>query len=108
MTREEQRAINNKAYAIFNSAINEWDKDGETNRFKLCCCQAEVICTTNYDILCSYETLIACIEKSTGTLVDVLRTEYGYTNTSAQHIRKFARQYFGDHYYPKTLVSRPV
>lgn len=108
MKREEQIAINEKAYSIFNSAIEEWHKDGESKRVKLNHCQAEVIWTIHYEILCSYNTIIACIEKSSGTLVDVLRTEYGFTTTSAQHIAKFSRQYFGDHYTPKTLVSRPV
>lgn len=108
MKKSDQIAVNEKAYSIYNSAIAEWHKDGESNRFKLNHCQAEVIWTIHYEILRSYNTVIACIEKSTGVLVDVLRTEYGYTATSAQHISKFARQYFGDNYTPQKLVARPV
>ena len=108
MKKAEQIVVNEKAYAIFNSAIDEWHKNGESKRFKLNHCQAEVIWTTHYEILCSYNTFVACIDKSTGILVDVLRTEWGFSRTSAQHISKFARQYFGDYYSPKKLVARPV
>lgn len=108
MKKAEQIAINEKAYEIFNSAIEEWRKDGENARKKLYSCKAEVIWTIHYEILCSYNTIVACIDKSSGTLVDVLRTEYGYTSTSAQHISKFARQYFGTFYEFEKLVARPV
>lgn len=108
MKKSEQIAMNEKAYEIFNSAIEEWHRDGESARKKLYHCQAEVIWTIHYEILCSYDTIVACIDKSSGTLVDVLRTEYGYTATSAQHITKFARQYFGSSYGFKKLVTRAV
>lgn len=108
MKKSEQIAMNEKAYEIFNSAIEEWHRDGESARKKLYSCKAEVIWTIHYEILCSYNTIVACIDKSSGTLVDVLRTEYGYTATSAQHISKFARQYFGTFYGFEKLVARPV
>lgn len=108
MKKSEQISINEKAYEIFNSAIEEWHKDGESLRKKLYTCQAEVIWTIHYEILCSYNTIVACIDKSSGTLVDVLRTEHGYTVASAQHISKFARQYFGNNYNYKKLVARDV
>ena len=108
MKKSEQITVNEKAYEIYNSAIEEWHKDGESARKKLYSCKAEVIWTIHYEILCSYNTIVACSEKSSGTLVDVLRTEYGYTATSAQHISKFARQYFGTFYDFKKLVARPL
>lgn len=108
MKKSEQIAMNEKAYEIFNLAIEEWNRDGESARKKLYSCQAYVIWTIHYEILCSYNTIVACIDKSSGTLVDVLRTEYDYTNTSAYHIAKFARQYFGSFYNYNKLVTRAV
>ncbi len=45
----------------------------------------------DYEVLRSYETLIAMIHKPTGVMYDVLRYVYGYTATSAKHIAKFRR-----------------
>lgn len=56
-------------------------------------CQAYVYETPNFYVLRSYRTVVAIIEKSTDTCYDFLRAVYGYTNTSAQHISKFDKDY---------------
>lgn len=78
-------------------------------------CQATVGTTVSgeYTYLRSYNTIVCVIDNVTGEAVDVLRTEYGYTSTSAQHIRKFLQDYAhkalfrtdidrnGEHYYTR-------
>lgn len=94
MKREQQKKINDLAYLIFDDAMNELRRSGYPQAWsKLRTCNACVFETENYYILRSYNTIVACIDKRTDTLVDVLRTEYGYTSTSAQHISKFDKDY---------------
>lgn len=56
-------------------------------------CQAYVYETPSFYVLRSYNTVVAIIEKKTDTCYDFLRGVYGYTSTSAQHIRKFDKDY---------------
>lgn len=56
-------------------------------------CQAYVYETPSFYVLRSYNTVVAIIEKKTDTCYDFLRGVYGYTNTSAQHISKFDKDY---------------
>ena len=58
-------------------------------------CQAKVYTSERFYVLQSYNTIVAFIDRETDTLYDVLRFVYGYTNTSAQHIRKFEKDYSG-------------
>lgn len=58
-------------------------------------CNADVFDYENYYILRSYSTIVAVIDKNTGNCYDFLRLVYGYTNTSAQHIRKFMQDFGG-------------
>lgn len=46
-----------------------------------------------YTYLISYNTVVGMLDRHTGIFYDALRTEYGYTATSAQHIAKFCRDY---------------
>lgn len=55
-------------------------------------CQAHIIHTERYTLLQSYNTIVAVYYD--GTVYDCLRTVYGYTATSAQHISKF-QKYMG-------------
>lgn len=66
-------------------------------------CKASVYETKNWFILCSYSTFVAAINKNTCISYDFLRYVYGYTATSAQHIRKF----FADYYADKIYTYRP-
>lgn len=94
MKRSEQQEINRVAMEIFDNAILELNNiNGGAEWKRLRTCTAEVAETENYYILRSYNTLVACIEKSTDTLADVLRLVYGYTSTSAKHIAKFSQDY---------------
>lgn len=95
MKKEEQLEMNLVCYNHFNRAMEERRKlyAGERHYKKLRKCQAEVIETENYYLLRSYNTFIACIRKDSDILYDVLRTEYGYTSTSCQHISKFEKDY---------------
>ena len=57
-------------------------------------CKATVGWIGKYIYLRSYDTVVAFINSVTGEGYDILRTEYGYTATSAQHIAKFFNDYF--------------
>ena len=93
MTRQEQEKITEQAIEIFNNAIEELRLCNTATSNRLRTCTACVWETEHYYILQSYNTFIACIEKETDTCYDVLRIEYGYTSTSAQHISKFRKDY---------------
>ena len=94
MRKSEQIEINRICENEFNRAIDEYvPVQGSLISKKLRSCTAWVYETDNYYILQSYGTLIACINKTTDTLFDVLRIVYGYTATSAQHISKFEKDY---------------
>lgn len=96
-----QLEINSLAYDSFLKAIKELP-DVAFSRLnrkqlkqygakQLRTCNAWVWETPNYYVLQSYETLVAVIEKSSDVCCDVLRTEYGYTSTSAKHISIFRK-----------------
>ena len=60
----------------------------------------------DYYVLVSYCTVVAVIDKATNKLYDVLRTVYGYSATSAQHIAKFRADYGS--MYAERYISRYV
>ena len=88
----EQENINKECEIAYKSCMNELNKNSKYCG-QLRSCSASVYETENYYILQSYQTFIACIEKSTDVLYDFLRIVYGYTSTSAQHISKFSHDY---------------
>ena len=97
--------VNVLAMHIYKEAMKEFHNGMYHNSFeRVDYCQAWTIHTDNYILLKSYNTFIGAIEKSTGTMVDVLRLVYGYTATSAKHISKFR------HVFPitKEYTARPV
>ena len=92
MTKRENQALCNQiCVEVFENAMAELT--GDCNYKRLRTCKAVVVETENYDILQSYRTTVAVIDKRTDTLYDVLRYVYGYTATSAQHISKFEKDY---------------
>ena len=95
MTRKQylQDLENSVAYGIFTCAKEEFRNETYHASTRLRTCKAVVYSTENYYLLKSYDTFIAAIEKHTNTIVDVLRGEYCYTATSAQHISKFIHDY---------------
>lgn len=60
---------------------------------RLYCCTATIYKSGEYIVLKSYNTPIALFAVGTHNTVlyDFLRTEYGYTSTSSQHICKFRK-----------------
>lgn len=64
-------------------------------------CKASVGYASVYIYLRSYNTVVAFIDPINKVGYDILRTEYGYTATSAQHIAKFFKEY---DYYVGTIL----
>lgn len=78
---------------VWEDFLKEEKVRGKEKRFRRC--QATVGTTESgeYTYLRSYNTIVCVIDNITGEAVDVLRTEYCYTSTSAQHIAKFLHEY---------------
>lgn len=93
MKKQEQIKMNKICDGVFNAAMREFWSTRVYEKTRLRSCQAWVYETKHFYILKSYNTFIACISKRTGILYDNLRREYGYTQTSAQHISKFSKDY---------------
>lgn len=92
MRKSEQKEINEiclNAIEVFNKK----ESTGFVDFKRLRTCSARVRIDDNYYVLISYNTVVAFIDRSTGTMYDVLRYVYGYTSTSAQHIAKFRDDY---------------
>lgn len=110
MKKEEQRKTNELVVEAFKRAIAELYSEyrGMWNApfTRLRSCKAWVYETESFYLLESYRTVVAVIDKSTNDLYDALRTVYGYTATSAQHISKFRTDY-GDR-YADTYTSRYI
>lgn len=106
MKRNEQMKINALCVAYSKLAAQDaelWHSDF----VRLNKCTAATCRTNDFEVLRSYNTIVALYHIKTGLLVDILRREYGYTATSAQHIAKFKnfmRERYGTceliRYYP--------
>lgn len=92
MKKAEQLAINSLCETEFSQAMHEF-RTWHTPFQRLRSCTADWCETDNYRILRSYNTYVGVINLRTHTLYDVLRHNYGYTATSAQHISKFNKDY---------------
>ena len=88
MRKDQQKIDNLKCQAAWKAATKEinWH---ELKSYPLYKCNARMIKTDRYFILESYDSLVAVYDTQKQTLCDCLRDVYGYTATSAQHIRKF-------------------
>lgn len=53
-------------------------------------CQAQMYFTDYVVLLKSYNTFVAAFDINESTVYDFSRYVYGYTATTAQHVRKFA------------------
>lgn len=97
--KHNQREINEACRAYYDAACVDAVKcrgfpDNKPSPWKrLRACSAAVLETPSFYILRSYNTVVAVVDKSSGSTWDVLRMVYGYTTTSAQHIAKFAADY---------------
>ena len=88
--RQENLVVEKKRIQIEKNSDKWWY---ESRIEQLNHCQATIFETEKYLLLKSYQTIVAAIEKETGTCYDWLRLVYGYTATSAQHISKFMDKY---------------
>ena len=94
MKKEEQRKENSVVLEEFKAleyALPVFQFLGNIEFKRLRSCNAKVGVFQDYTILVSYCTIVAFIKDN--ILYDVLRYNYGYTVTSAQHIAKFAHDY---------------
>ena len=92
MTKRENQALCNKiCIEVYEDAMKELNGNYTFKRLRSC--SAVVYETPHYYVLKSYRTIIAVIDKATDTLYDVLRYVYGYTATSAKHVKKFGQDY---------------
>lgn len=97
---EEQKKINHEAISHYQIAYAEYN----TLPSRLRHCSATVYETPHYYILRSYNTVVACIDKSTNICYDVLRHVFGFTSTSCQHINKFVADYSGARWRSEAIV----
>lgn len=88
-----KKKININIAELYDEFIMEFDRTFPYHWKKLRYSAADVGYTKNFFVLRSYETNVAFIDRRSGICYDVLRAVYGYTATSAQHIRKFAEDY---------------
>jgi hypothetical protein len=88
-----QIQVNNEVLAAVDRFNEELNYCSISVGKRLRSCQAYVYETPSFYVLRSYNTVVAIIEKSSDTCYDFLRGVYGYTNTSAQHISKFDKDY---------------
>lgn len=93
MKKEEQNLINRYCNVEWEDAMEELQCMSYNNCERLRTCQAWVYETPHYFVLRSYNSFIACINKDEDCLIDMLRSVYGYTATSAKHISKFSKDY---------------
>lgn len=77
-----------------NETLTEVDntkKEGLIRWLPLYSCKARYFYTRGHHVvLQSYYTVVASVDTETGECYDFSRYVYGYTATTAQHIRKFA------------------
>jgi len=92
--REEQRKENE----IVKSFYEEFEKKyrgkyllAKSNQLRSC--QAYVYHFENFEILKSYNTVIAIYDRANNKTYDFLRYVYGFTMTSAHQISKFISDY---------------
>ena len=106
MKKNEQIKIN--ALCVAYSKLAEKDAEKWHSEFvRLNKCSADICRTSDFEVLRSYNAVVALYHIKTGILVDILRRYYVYTVTTAQHIAKFRnlmRERYGTcemiRYYP--------
>lgn len=107
--KDDQLRINEVCERAWQKAMEEFHKTANiisAKNLRSCC--AKVYETDNFFILVSYFTPVAALSKFDNHVYDMLRYEYGYTATSAQHIAKFAHDYAGINFYSFRFTWRYV
>lgn len=103
MKKLQQTVINKEVMEVYDDLEQCIYYHGMVKIGRLRTCSAIVYQTKGYTFLKSYDTIVAAIGDCDCTCYDFLRMVYGYTATSAQHIAKFRKDYFGfikKTYYP--------
>lgn len=95
MTNKDRTLTENGNFSFVEDFYKEYNEYHTGMEARLRSCSATVGSTEHYTYLRSYNTIVAIIDRRSGEAFDILRTEYGYTATSAQHISKF----FSDNRY---------
>ena len=93
MKKAFQKLINEEVLETYELFVECKDKFGMSSYGQLRSCSAWVYRTYGYIVLKSYNTVVAVIDTDNYVCYDFLRYVYGYTNTSSQHISKFAKDY---------------
>lgn len=93
----------NRYYASIEPILYSVSAQGE-KRCKLYSCKAEIWECSGFLALLSYGTPVALYSIYGEIFYDCLRTVYGYTATSAQHIAKFKRWLAENNYPVKDCV----
>ena len=102
MTKKQKEYTNRYALDIWEmcKTVIKHDIVHELWSKRLAYCRATVTAYSHNDeptiyILTSYNTQVACVIVNGNMVygVDMLRHEYGYSSTSAQHIAKFFNHY---------------
>lgn len=92
MAAKEKRQMQN----MDNGVVKEYYErlcvlPGDVTKVKrLYTCKAEMLFCDNVVLLRSYYTIVAAFDIDESTVYDFSRYVYGYTSTTAQHVRKFA------------------
>lgn len=105
MKKSVQISMNKLVLDNFNKALDDlqtYTSAHDVPMKRLRSSSACVLETDNYYLLCSYNTIVAVIDKSDLICYDAMRYVYGYTATSAKHIAKFAHDYSPDYEYSCT------
>lgn len=105
MSKKAQLEANKEVLEVVDRYNEEVKQNVLHHGTRLRTCQAMVYETPSFYVLRSYRTVVAIIEKSSDTCYDFLRAVYGYTNTSAQHISKFDKDYGRGAYGCKERVT---
>lgn len=96
----------------YNYFFERYDKMVDTNftRERLYKCQAYVYKNpeTNELFLRSFSTIIAYYNPAENIIYDALRVEYTYTNTSNQHLAKFARYIREKYLHSMEVIPRII
>lgn len=103
MAKRELQSIENRIVVrIYERIMNsDYKHESLIECSPLRTCNARVYVYPSIILLQSYDTIVAIIDRKRRILIDILRYVYVYTNTSAQHISKFAHDYlnFFDTFY---------
>lgn len=88
--RRQMQSVDNNLVEQFYSNLDVPSEDitGSKQLYK---CQARMYFTDYVVLLKSYNTFVAAFDINENTVYDFSRYVYGYTATTAQHVRKFAQ-----------------